>query len=85
MTPDYAKIPSPRKSSRSHELSLLLEKSWPLLLVVAIVAFLRFFRLLDPIWRYGIDEGVELMAARMWRNGYAMYSTINSVQAPLFV
>lgn len=62
-----------------------IKKYWLFIIIILITAFLRFYKISYPFSVNGIDEGVQLMAGRMYSQGYAMYTQINSVQAPLFL
>ncbi len=53
------------------------------ILLIAMIP--RVFYISIGVMPNGIDEGVDVMAGRMWRFGYDLYSQINTVQAPLML
>lgn len=63
----------------------LLKRYWPFITVVLIAGFLRFYRIDYHFSTNGADEGIQLMAGRLFAEGHDMYTQINSVQAPLFL
>lgn len=54
-----------------------------IILLIALIP--RVFYISIGVMPNGIDEGVDIMAGRMWRFGYDMYSQINTVQAPVML
>ncbi len=73
---------------------VFLRQYWPYIMILALSAFLRFFRLAYPFSYPGVDypfsvngadEGIHLMAARLGAHGYQMYVQVNAQQGPLFM
>lgn len=54
-------------------------------LLMAIAVVLRLYNIAYPFSLNGIDEGVQLMAAKLAAHGFDMYTQINVVQAPFFL
>ncbi len=55
------------------------------LLVILISSVPRFLLLERDIFPNGVDEGVQIMAGRMWAEGYTLYDQINTVQPPIML
>ncbi len=55
------------------------------LLVLLISSVPRFLLLERDIFSNGVDEGVQIMAGRMWAEGFTLYSQINTVQGPIML
>ncbi|MEA3557912.1 MAG: phospholipid carrier-dependent glycosyltransferase [Candidatus Thermoplasmatota archaeon] len=53
------------------------------ILLIAMIP--RVFYISIGVLPNGVDEGVDIMAGRMWRFGYDLYSQINTVQAPVML
>ncbi len=55
------------------------------LLVILISSVPRFLLLERDIFPNGVDEGVQIMAGRMWAEGFTLYDQINTVQPPIML
>ncbi len=55
------------------------------LLVLLISSVPRFLLLERDIFPNGVDEGVQIMAGRMWAEGFTLYDQINTVQGPVML
>ena len=55
------------------------------LLVILISSVPRFLMLERDIFPNGVDEGVQIMAGRMWAEGFILYDQINTVQPPIML
>jgi hypothetical protein len=53
------------------------------LLLIATIP--RLFYISKGVIPNGVDEGIDIMAGRMWDFGYDLYREINTVQAPLML
>ncbi len=55
------------------------------LLVILISSVPRFLLLERDIFPNGVDEGIQIMAGRMWAEGFTLYDQINTVQPPIML
>ena len=57
-----------------------------LAMIILLIAMIpRVFYISIGVLPNGVDEGVDIMAGRMWNFGSELYSQINTVQAPLML
>jgi len=55
------------------------------IVILLIATIPRLFYISRGVIPNGVDEGIDIMAGRMWDFGYDLYSQINTVQAPLML
>ncbi len=55
------------------------------LILILIATIPRLFYISRGLMPNGVDEGIDIMAGRMWDFGYELYREINTVQAPLML
>ncbi|MBN1389108.1 MAG: phospholipid carrier-dependent glycosyltransferase [Candidatus Thermoplasmatota archaeon] len=54
-------------------------------IILLIATIPRVFYISKGLLPNGVDEGIDIMAGRMYNFGYELYSQINTVQAPLML